>query len=38
VSECQQTAGNLTVLLRTNLFRHDQDVEPMLEWLFDKSD
>ncbi|HMF11006.1 MAG TPA: hypothetical protein VKE94_01835 [Gemmataceae bacterium] len=35
VSECQQTAGNLVGLLRTNLFRHDQEVLPVLESLID---
>ena len=33
VEECQQVAGSLIGLLRANLFRHDQDVFPILESL-----
>ena len=36
VNECQQTAGNLVGLLRANLFRHDQEVLPVLESLIDR--
>lgn len=35
VGECQQAAGSLINLLRANLFRHDQEVLPMLEALVD---
>jgi hypothetical protein len=31
VSDCQQAAGTLLGLLRTVLFRHDQQVLPILE-------
>ncbi len=33
VSDCQQAAGALIGLLRTVLFRHDQQVLPVLEAL-----
>jgi hypothetical protein len=33
INECRQIAGNLIALLRTNLFRHDQEVLPVLESL-----
>ena len=33
VGECQQVAGRLIGLLRANLFRHDQEVLPVLESL-----
>jgi hypothetical protein len=38
VSACQQVAGNLIGLLRTSLFRHDQEVLPLLESLIDKNE
>lgn len=36
VSDCQQAAGALIGLLRTVLFRHDQQVLPVLEALAGK--
>lgn len=33
VRDCQQIAGSLLGLLRANLFRHDQEVLPILESL-----
>ena len=36
VSDCQQAAGTLIGLLRTVLFRHDQQVLPLLETLASK--
>ena len=38
VSQCQQTAGSLIGMLRTNLFRQDQEILPILESLVDESD
>ena len=37
VGECQQAAGSLIGLLRTHLFRQDQEVMPVLESLQDRS-
>ena len=38
VSECQQAAGRLLGLLRTHLFRHDQQVLPLVESRLEKSE
>jgi hypothetical protein len=38
VGECQQVAGSLIGLLRANLFRHDQNVLPVLESLITRQD
>lgn len=37
VSDCQQAAGALIGLLRTVLYRHDQQVLPVLEALASKA-